>query len=251
MTERTPAEHPIDQWSIERLLHGEAPGADATPAAKAIAAMVAAARTEATQAELAGESAALAAYAGALSKGRRFRRSSMLSLSGLLAGKVAAALAAGAVSLGGVAAAAYTGNLPDSLQNFAHDTVGAPAPQHHDATTPKGPDATGKAAFGLCTAYEATHKNGASPTDSVAFQNLIKAAGGADKVAAYCAAVPHPGKSSHAPSAKPSTHPGANPSTRPSDAPTAHPSGEPTPKTGNAPAHPSAPPASPGGTHRQ
>jgi hypothetical protein len=55
------------------------------------------------------------------------------TLSSLLGAKLAAALAAGAVSLGGVAAAAYTGALPAGLPDLAHTTVGAPAADQRKA----------------------------------------------------------------------------------------------------------------------
>jgi len=56
---------------------------------------------------------------------------------------------------------------------------------------------------------------------SVAFRNLATAAGGVNKIAAYCAKVPHPGaseagRSSTHPSGKPSTHPGGKPTPLPS-----------------------------------
>jgi len=51
----------------------------------------------------------------------------------------------------------------------------------------KGPDASGAARDGLCRAWLAGKgdQNG-ERTDSPAFTALAKAAGGADKVAAYC-----------------------------------------------------------------
>lgn len=163
-------------------------------------------------------------------------------LSTLLGAKLGAALAAGAVSFGGVAAAAYTGVLPAGLQDFAHTTVGAPAANHGKSADHKpagsttksavGPDATGKAAFGLCTAWEHVQANGKAAEKSVAFRNLATAAGGTTKIAAYCAKVPHPGASK---TAKPSTHPTGKPST--------HPTGKPTPL-------PSSSASSAGTTHR-
>jgi hypothetical protein len=50
---------------------------------------------------------------------------------------VAAAAALGALTLGGVAAAAYTGSLPSSIQRLAHDHIGAPhaAPPHKAPAT--------------------------------------------------------------------------------------------------------------------
>lgn len=171
--------------------------------------------------------------------------------------KIAAAVAAGVVSLGGLGAAAYAGALPDTAQDVAHHVIGAPAthpdkgsghtPEQAGAptSTPAGPDATGAAAFGLCTAY--THAQ--SATASVAFQNLVTAAGGTDKVEAYCATIPRPGSAaaSHAtgkPSAVPSHAVGApsavpaHPTGRPSTLP-AHPTGQPS----TLPAHPTGPPS--------
>jgi hypothetical protein len=154
-------------------------------------------------------------------------------LSTVLATKLGAAAAAGAMTLSGTAAAAYTGNLPNGLQDLAHRTIKAP-PAHA-----KGPDATGPAAYGLCQAFakdkdkeeEDKEPKGAEksaepkadkPTDkpgkglgrgngngngngasddtdrgkskerSVAYRNLVRAAGGEDKVEAYCASVPKP-----------------------------------------------------------
>ena len=50
-----------------------------------------------------------------------------------------------------------------------------------------GPDATGAARAGLCQAWQAGQgAEHGRREDSVAFQALVDAAGGADKVAAYC-----------------------------------------------------------------
>jgi hypothetical protein len=105
--------------------------------------------------------------------------------------RLAAAGAAAAIALlGGGAAAAYTGTLPAGLQEIAHRVLAAPAvrPALTSPTTsgtgrPRGPSATGSALGGLCNAYEhadASHR-------SVAFRNLAQAAGGSQKVTAYCA----------------------------------------------------------------
>jgi hypothetical protein len=127
------------------------------------------------------------------------------------------------------------------VQNLAHDTVGAPAAHHgHPAGTPTGPDITGKAAFGLCTAYQSAQANGNASTNSVAFKNLATAAGGAENIVTYCAKVPHPGNA-------PSSHPSGPPASHPAGAPASHPAGKPT----TAPSHQQAsPPASPGDEHR-
>lgn len=168
----------------------------------------------------------------------------------LLSAKAATGIAAaGLVVIGGGTAAAYTGSLPIPLQTLAHDTIGAPAAHPHTTSTedaapdatdtdatqssapapsasPSGPDATGPAAFGLCTAF--AHSGLA--TGSVAYQSLVTAAGGADKITAYCATIPHPGPStlpSQAASAA-GNHPSGPPTARPSQANTGHPTGAPT-----------------------
>ena len=167
--------------------------------------------------------------------------------------KVGTAVAGLTLALGGTAFAAYSGSLPSAAQNLAHRVIGAPAapptsvpPQHPSATssesedaasatesaraaasgsaTPVGPDASGPAAFGLCTAWTAHQSNGASVNaeDSVAFKNLATAAGGSDKIAAYCATVMQPSSSSR-PEGRPSnlstvSHPTGRPSTLPTHA---------------------------------
>ena len=122
------------------------------------------------------------------------------SVASLLGPRVAAAAGAAAIAvLGGGAAAAYTGSLPASLQKFAHAAFAAP--DVHDSMARPTPEGTGhqvvpsvqdSAAYGLCNAYE----HGNASQRSVAFRNLVNAAGGADHVAAYCASVPHPGVTS-------------------------------------------------------
>ncbi len=156
---------------------------------------------------------------------------------------VGASIAGLALALGGTSAAAFTGALPAPVQNFAHRVIGAPAAtatatqlrtytgthtEDPSATgtpsstgTPVGPDASGSAAFGLCTAWTAHQSNPASTVgkadDSVAFKNLATAAGGVDKIAAYCATVLHSGNP---------TAPGA-PTTEPTQASTSHTTGKP------------------------
>ncbi|HEX8093731.1 hypothetical protein, partial [Jatrophihabitans sp.] len=200
--------------------------------------------------ELAGFAEARAAYTTRFapgSHGRALQRRPPMRHS-LLSPKIAAALATGVLSLGGLGAAAYAGALPDTAQDVAHHVIGAPAthpgkgsshaPEQAGAPTssPAGPDATGPAAFGLCTAY--AHANGQSAEGSVAFANLATAAGGADKVEAYCATIVHPGSAaaSHATGA-PSTVP-AHPTGQPSTVP-AHPTGQPS----TLPAHPTGQPS--------
>ncbi len=112
--------------------------------------------------------------------------------------KVAIAALSLAALGGGTAAAAAAGLLPTPAQEFAHQTLGAPSPsasetdspEPTDAATPDpsaspvGPDATGPAAFGLCTAYTA----GGLSTHSIAYGALLAASTGGD-IAGYCSTV--------------------------------------------------------------
>ncbi|TAL42132.1 MAG: hypothetical protein EPN91_09125 [Salinibacterium sp.] len=128
----------------------------------------------------------------------------MLSGAKLAGNKLVIGLVAGgALVLGGAGFAAYADILPTDAQQTAHDLFGAPAPADDetitDETTPTpepsetavGPDATGPAAHGLCTAF--TH--GGLAVSSTAYQSLVTAANGAENIATYCATVPAPGKS--------------------------------------------------------
>ena len=188
-------------------------------------------------------------------------------LSTLIGSKLALAAAAGAVTLGGVSAAAFTGTLPDGAQALAHSAFGAPAAQHGDSTdvaqtpdadatetadatpdaeatsspsaTPVGPDATGPAAFGLCTAYSAQVRAGQTPNPtSPAFRNLAAAAGGEANIATYCATVATPGQAGDHATGSPTTHPTS--SHKPTKTPATHPTGSPTSHPGatNEPTEP-------------
>ncbi|MET3203496.1 UNVERIFIED_ORG: pyruvate/2-oxoglutarate dehydrogenase complex dihydrolipoamide acyltransferase (E2) component [Arthrobacter sp. UYEF13] len=135
----------------------------------------------------------------------------------LVTSKIAAGiLAGGTLAAGGAATAAYTGTLPAPLQQASHEVMGAPAPaaastaaehtpaaaRHGKASkaaaapaprpdaTPAGPDATGPAAFGLCTAFT----NGGLDPASTASESLATAANGGAGIAAYCKSVPAPGQ---------------------------------------------------------
>jgi hypothetical protein len=135
----------------------------------------------------------------------------------LVTSKIAAGLlAGGTIAAGGAATAAYTGTLPAPLQQTSHELIGAPAPAAVSTTaeqkpaaalhgkaksadaqgtqpdaTPVGPDATGPAAFGLCTAFT----NGGLDPASTAYKSLADAANGSAGIAAYCKSVPVPGQS--------------------------------------------------------
>ena len=229
---------PDDLWLLDRLLAGEA-----RAASPALAALLASAASPASPQELAGEAAAVAAFvkvrAGVSSARTRTRARRIPMLTTLLASKLAVAAAAGGIAVAGTAAAAYTGSLPDGLQDLAHHSIAAPGPsspvgtsQDHPTSTPTdrptptgtvGPDATRAAAFGLCTAHQ---HGGLAPT-SVAYRSLAKAAGGTSRIGTFCASVTHPGRATTAhPTEAPASHPTGAPTSRSTDAPTSHRSGE-------------------------
>ena len=260
-------ELPIDPWTLEGLLADQRPSVDAAaPGTPALADLVSAARLPAHDSELVGEDAAVAAFVaardGVSTTRTRHRRTSVLST--LIGSKLALAAAAGAVTLGGVSAAAFTGSLPDGAQGLAHRVIGAPAahdtdsagstgdasdvgetpdgdatgaatatqsatdePTSSPSATPVGPDATGPAAFGLCAAYAAEVRAGHTPDPSApAWRNLAQAAGGEANVAAYCGTVTAPGRSGDHPTGSPTSNPGST--HKPTQAPATHPTGSPT-----------------------
>ena len=123
--------------------------------------------------------------------------------------KAAAAALVAVLSIGGVAAA--TGLLPGQASPVADQaaastradaaahglgqaaaasmggTAQAGAPDGRGRASAVGPDATGAARVGLCRAWQAGQGGDRGRrVDAVAFQALVTAAGGADKVAGYC-----------------------------------------------------------------
>ena len=241
---------PDDLWLLDRLLAGEA-----RAASPALAALLASAASPGSPQELAGEAAAVAAFVkvgtGVSSARTRTRARRIPMLTTLWASKLAVAAAAGGIAVAGTAAAAYTDSLPDGLQDLAHHRIAAPPPsspvgssQDRRVSTPTrratptssvGPDATGAAAFGLCTAHQ---HGGLAPT-SAAFRSLAEAAGGRSRIGAYCAAVTHPGQpTTDHPTGAPTSHPTGNPS-RSTGAPTGHPGDAHTSRpTGAGTSHP-------------
>lgn len=195
-----------DERALDALLAGSCQPAEAPADLRAVAEVFAALRAPSDRREVAGWNEALIAYRGMTgvpeAPGRSRRRQRIAApLSTRLA--AAAAVAVLAV-LGGGLTAAYTGHLPATLQGFAHKVFAAPAVLQtrvvptphgtpHGAVHPVGPSATGSAAYGLCNAYLHGKEHGNADLKSVAFRNLVNAAGGTGNVAAYCAAVRHPG----------------------------------------------------------
>lgn len=123
--------------------------------------------------------------------------------------KVAIAALSLVVLGGGTAVAASAGVLPNSLSSEpsaanpsaspsdeAPETEAPTAEPTSPSPTPspsktRGPDATGHAAFGLCTAYTAGGLN----STSVAYAALLRASQSSGSIASYCGPIlaAHPG----------------------------------------------------------
>jgi hypothetical protein len=243
---------PVGDPAFDALLAGNLLPEDTAGGLRPVAEAIAALNAAPAASELAAEASALTVFSAAGRSGEptRSRRRRRPLLTSLLSAKLAAAAA---VSLGGAAAAAYTGALPAPVQKFAHDTLGAPLAHPGVPSTrpaaPAGPDATGHAAYGLCTAYAHLEAHGSAGQKAVAFRNLAAAAGGAANVTAYCAKVARPGTTSAGEPAahrtgKPATHPTGKPATGRTGEPAAHHTGEPAAHpTGEPAAHPTGKPA--------
>lgn len=149
-----------------------------------------------------------------------------MSVTKLLAAKIV--LAAVGVTGGGVALAAATGHLPS---NF----TARPSAASSGASVTAMPSADGKSSShptpspspslrGLCQAYTAhVATSPGKALDNPAFSALITAAGGKDKVAAFCTSL-----LATPPGNRPASHPGGKPSSLPAPANTTHPTGKPT-----------------------
>jgi hypothetical protein len=169
----------------DRLLSGIAqPESDSQPE---VARLLAALRSP-TQSDGVREQEAVASFAAAVTAAPARLDDVRSGVRGRRTAVIAAATAA-LVLLGGTAAAAGTGSLPDGAQSvvskaLSHVSVHVPDPDAPHAKAvdhrgPVGPDATAAAKHGLCTAWAARGKadtdRGASG-DSTAFSNLRQAA---------------------------------------------------------------------------
>ncbi|MGW4210245.1 hypothetical protein ACWEIJ_19810 [Lentzea sp. NPDC004789] len=196
----------IDRRTAEHLLRGApVPGHDR------VSDLLAAASAPARDRELAGEQVAVAAFRDArLAAAPQRRRPRMLkiALANLLSVKIAGAAA---LTAGGIALAAATGTLPG--QHRVEPTT--PVNTNVVSTTSVTSPATSKAQEekrddhpsptpslkGLCQAYTAgAGAEHGKAHDNPAFSALESAAGGADRVPAFCADLlsDQPGKPGHA-----------------------------------------------------
>jgi len=206
-----PAPPAADQDLLERLLEGRLEPASAPPGYGGLARLLATATAPAAPEELAGGQMVMATFAAVMRSHPPIlspRRSAVSSK--VFTMKAAAAALVAVLSIGGIAAAA-TGLLPGQASPVADQasaSTGADAAAHglgeaavanlggtaqagstggQGRESAVGPDATGAAQAGLCRAWQAGQgADHGQRADSVAFQALVDAAGGADKVAAYC-----------------------------------------------------------------
>jgi hypothetical protein len=116
------------------------PSSGATAGEQALSDLLAAASAPPSARELSGETRAVAAFNASRSAttgprhGRHAIRRHRPAMRPRVSHGVAAAAALGALTVGGVAAAAYTGSLPTSIQRLAHDHLGAPHPRSPGVT---------------------------------------------------------------------------------------------------------------------
>ena len=111
---------------------------------------------------------------------------------------LAIALSCAAVALVGMGAGSYTGALKDGIHTRPGPRRQAHADQAHDGlaiaaappTTAVAPEVQAPAAYGLCTAFDRSVQRGDDMAAAEAFRHLARAAGGAGRVAAYCATLP-------------------------------------------------------------
>jgi hypothetical protein len=229
----------LDRDTAERLLRGDPTGQAAPPQLAAL--LAAASAVPPAAGELAGEGAALAAFraarvaqAGTLAAPSRARsaRAKFFTI------KVAVVTLATTSVLGGVALAAGTNTLPYQRKEAPPASV-VPGPPASGQPTPKpsaaGPRATpGKPSdgappttrpnapslVGRCRAYTARPPGQRGKAlETPAFGALVTAAGGKERVAAYCSTIlgPDSGKPGQGPD-KPA-HPGKPTKTHPAKGP--------------------------------
>jgi hypothetical protein len=232
----------IGDTSLAALLAGTELPPGSAPELYPLAEALAELRARPASDELAGEAETLAAFRSQFGAARMAHRPPARATPPRrrrhLPVKTAAAAAAMALSLGGIATAAYAGALPATVQRFAHDLIGAPAPENKPASKPSraSPGTTGDPAYGLCTAWKHAKAHGTRKQQAVAFGRLAAAAGGAGNVTAYCATAAPPGTApSHVPQPVPTPHSTGKPTGLPTPHSSGKPTGLPTPHGSSAP----------------
>jgi hypothetical protein len=236
-------ERDLSEATAERLLSGDL--TSPPDGAERLAAVLAAASAPGRPDELAGEAAAMAAFRARPATVRRW------SLRHALTVKATAAIVAATVAAGGVALASGTGLLPIPFVPDKPEPVPSvteapaartPAPKRTPSpaqTPPPAPPAPNDTLPGLCAEYQKkTNAEKQKELKTKRFEELVREAGGADRVEAFCvqvlAATPQPGKgnggNNNQGNAAPSGPPGAA-------AGSGAPGHGPAPANGGTPAH--------------
>jgi hypothetical protein len=224
---RTSTSDRLTRATTEQLLDGG-------PGPAGLHQLLAAAAGPGTASELAGETAAVAAFADAHRASSPLpsapsRRPSMLStaISKILAAKALAAVVLLAGTTGGVALATTVSGTPSPADETAAASTAAPAPSDPEENAGSEPDATASPApqpslAGLCKAWSAgATDNPGSAANNPAFGALVEAAGSPEDVPGYCAARAAddehgrsgtaPGRAAEDQDAPPADKPGADP----------------------------------------
>ena len=130
----------IEDAALAAMLSGPEVPDDLAAGLQPAADVLAALRARPSGDELAGEAFAMAEFRNRVGVPDQIRRTRSRRrpalLTSLMSAKVAVAAAAVAITIGGVATAAYAGALPPSAQRLAHDVIGAPA--QHGVSHPSG-----------------------------------------------------------------------------------------------------------------
>lgn len=191
----------LDDSVLDMLLTGQPLPPDAPLLARMTANALASLGDPQRPGALAGEAAARAAFAQTAASSATWscaRRARPRRRSVRVRPRLAAVLAAAAISLGGTVTAAYAGALPAPIQDLAHLAVGAPAPHHaaqHPHSHPQPHPRPQPRASQLCAAYQHAQARG-GPAPAAQARKLARAAGGAGKIDGYCASLGVPGASS-------------------------------------------------------
>lgn len=229
----------IEDTSLAALLAGAQLPAGAGPELRPLAEALAELRARPASDELAGEAETLAAFRDQFGAPRMaHRRPARPPRSRRRLLPVKAAAAATVLSLGGIATAAYAGALPATVQRFAHNVIGAPAPASQPARTPASarPATSADRAYGLCTAWAHVQAHGTAAQRAVVFSRLAAAAGGAGNVTGYCATAAPPGMPApQTPQPSPAPHATGKPAGLPAPRGSGRPTGLPNPHGTGAP----------------
>lgn len=201
---------PLSDAALGALLAGTQPPAEPAPELQPIADLLAALRAAPTSGELAGANRVLAEFRRGTAVRRPLRRSRRRPrVPAFRPGtKAAAAVGIAALTLGGVAAAAFAGMLSAPVQRIAHEAIGGSATSSgtqvtarvHQAkprvpASPRASDpAAGPAVPRPCAGYARARAYGSFAQRAAAFGELVRAARGAGGAAAYCGeTMPRPG----------------------------------------------------------